>query len=253
MTMTANVVAWWQSGRRHRLRGLLASLLALSLIGSWPAWGWSSAQAAKLCSLGTTHDNIQRQLAVAIWPAATPIGVQATIEEYDPIYTAQNGAGTNMSVLLAAPGYNGWDQIGWFKMKQYGTGAVGRYLGEEYEPGAHWMYWPAHAAGTNTSFRVTFDPLMKVYRGYIGGVQYTSHTATEFPVSYQMMGETHDKADQMPGGLANTARIASPQYKVTGDTSWKTVTATMANGYSSIYGVSNLNPGYAIWDKRCSE
>ena len=84
-------------------------------------------------------------------------------------------------------------------------------------------------------------------------MQYSSHTASVFPVSYQVMGETHDKADQMPGGLANTARFTSPQYKVAGDTSWRTMTATMGNGYSSIYGVTNLNPGYAIWDKRCSE
>ena len=163
MTTTANVVKWSRKGDRHRLRGLLACLLALGLVGSWPLWGWSSSQAAnKLCSLGSVHDDTQRQLVAAVWPAATPIGIQATIEEYDVVYTAYNGAGTNMSVLLAASGYTGWDQIGWFEMKKYGNGAVGRYIGEEYEPGGHWQYWTAKAIGSNTSYRVTFDPLMKI-------------------------------------------------------------------------------------------
>lgn len=39
MTTTANVVAWSRKGDRHRLRGLLACLLALGLVGSWPLWG----------------------------------------------------------------------------------------------------------------------------------------------------------------------------------------------------------------------
>ena len=236
-----------------RLRRTAAASLAvlMSLVGVLGALSPTDA-IYKICYLPSSHDDGPYQLVVAAWPATTPLAVQAQIEEYDVIYTANNGAGTNMSVMLAGSGLSRWDQIGWYEMKKYGNGTVGRYIAEEFEPGANWQYWPARPIGALTTYKLTFDPLGKVYRAFVNGTQYSSHASVSFPVSYQIMGETHDIADQMPGGLADTAQILAPQYQRVGLIGWQSVTGSMGNPRPSTFGVRNLSPGYEIWDQRCS-
>lgn len=234
-----------------RARSISAGSLILLLAAELAAAGPIVRPALALtCNLGTTHDNNARQLSIAVWPATTPVGVKADIINYDPVYTAYNGAGTNMSVLLAGTGLTGWNQLGWIKYNFQQT----RWIYIESEPGSHWQLWPAQAVGTLTWYEIDFNPNppSPYFSFYVNGSNYSNGPNGAWPVSYQVMAETHDIHDQMPGDNSHYAGIVGPpQYKLQGG-SWQTITSTMGTAFPSLFGVYNLNPGYYVWDKRCS-
>lgn len=68
-----------------------------------------------------------------------------------------------------------------------------------------------------------------------------------------MFGETHDRADQMPGGtgLHETFRVAR-YYTGSGFTA-HTINSSMWTSNSTWYGFSKVAAGsYDIWDKACA-
>jgi hypothetical protein len=75
------------------------------------------------------------------------------------------------------------------------------------------------------------------------------------PTQYQIYGETHNKADQMPGAVSNHELFLNTYSKHGGV--WWSLTSPMDTGGlvendPINYGIARINSvDYEIWDKKC--
>lgn len=228
-----------RAGRRTRI---WAAALAVAM-----AVGEPSIVSASCAPPRLPHDTAARYVATTGMPSGLT-GVHANIEQYDPYYSAYNGAGTNMTLMLVGWNPTRWAQIGWFKMKV--NGVTIRESGTEFYLSPtqnYWTFYGSRPIGELTPYQITFTA-PSTYAFYVSGTKVKEHTGTFTPSDYQMFGETHDRVDQMPGGTIAPASFRYAWYRKNGI--WYDMTGSITP--HPYYGGSKTGPGvYDIWDLGC--
>jgi hypothetical protein len=205
------------------------------------------------CNPGRTpHDGAARY-AITAATVSSLTGVSSSILEYSPYYSGFNATGTNATVLLVQQSpVQRWAQLGWFKSK-IRDGTVRRESGLEFFLSSsqnYFQWWSGRQTGTSTWYEILFEA-PSTFNFFIAGTFVASYTGTFTPSEYQVFGETHDRVDQMPGGVnAPVTFIQTNYFTGSGHT---THIATAGISTVSYYGVSNRGGGtYWIWDKACT-
>ena len=183
-------------------------------------------------------------------------GISSSILEYDPYYSGSNGTGTNATVLLAEPGGGYWAQLGWFKSKIDG-GTIKRETGLEFyglnSINRYFKWFGSHTVGTSTWYEILWES-PNLFHYFIGGT-YVWEAADNFLVGlYNIMGETHDLVDQMPGGTTKHVTFVNNTY-FTGNPHtghWDTGALTTNTTYYDYTPHSGNNGSFGIWDKGCA-
>ena len=237
----------------HRLTGarvrwrLASVLLALELASAMLV----GSPVLASCNPGRDHDNAARY-AITAKTVSGITGVSASILEYNPYYSGSNGTGTNATIMLLKRNPTQWGQLGWFKSK-IDNGTIQRQVGVEYYISAsdnRWYFWPGKTVGSTTPYKILYDA--PVWKFYASGVGLTFQSAIPAPTEYQLFGETHDLADQMPGGTGAHEKFTFGFYYTgAGHTSHVMTSAITTD--TTYYGVKKVADGkYDIWDKACS-
>jgi hypothetical protein len=180
-------------------------------------------------------------------PAAWPRAVQTKIEEYSPyVFGSSEVSAWNM----LNNGGSKWSQVGWWK-----------------ENGVRWSFiqWTDNAGNWFTNF---YSPLaVGSTPNYetIYNIPTTDwiwernnqvlHTANALwqPKTVQIYGETHTKADQMPGGVDNHNTFTEAHYIPNNGGAWLDIASAAGTNDAVTYGAVKINnEHYQIWDKACS-
>jgi hypothetical protein len=175
--------------------------------------------------------------------------------------------GTNQSIFLTyrpPVGNMAWAQLGWAKwtyntaIKQ-GDGVRRRQWFTEvwYNGGANNYFnsWSDSSVGTNTQFKILWTGGTGSYGFYINGADYFDIGNAPFsPSTADILGETHDVVDQMPGGTNAKTNFYLPRYSISPIWStWTGVTGAMSRNANTGYASYSTNAStYFIWDSRCS-
>jgi hypothetical protein len=177
--------------------------------------------------------------------------VFATTDEYDPYYTGQNRTGSLMSVMLDNGSY--WAQLGWIKDKQ--SGSIKREIFVEHVDGFGnnlWFFWAQKPVGSITGYKITFDSSNHHFHYYVDGSEYANLGASFSwsPTRWEIFGETHDRADQMPGGYNGHAHFSNSQFRQSG--SWQVANATPHSDGTINKATHPWAGAYDIWDTACA-
>jgi hypothetical protein len=202
-----------------------------------------------ICTNRALHDDVARYVITTA--AANATIMSSSILEYDPYYTAFNRTGTNASVLLVRQGTPfQWAQLGWTKHAQ--GGPIEREVFTEFfvsPTDNRWQFWPAEPVGTETWYQIQFAAPDR-FDFFVKGAWRHFEAGMLPPNDVQAFGETHDWADQMPGGVNNHVRFVNTQYYAGG---WVTLTSPLTVHEPSIHAGSNPSLGrYESWDKGCA-
>lgn len=203
------------------------------------------------CATGRTHDSSARYVITA-GDVSGINGISSSILEYDPNYTGVNSTGTNASVMLVGTsGGTRWAQLGWLKSKLDG-GVTRREVFVEFYLSSsqnYFQFWTAKSLGSSTWYEILYGS-PSTWNFFVAGTHYKTFTGTFTPSQYQVFGETHDYADQMPGGTSNHVTFTNTQYFTgSGTTHWVTSSIQAV----SPYGGSHPSTGrYDIWDTKCA-
>lgn len=117
-------------------------------------------------------------------------------------------------------------------------------------------FWESdYSAATNTYplYNTLYDPTSKTFQFERDFTLYPDEPSESWiPNNVELLGETHNYDDQMPGGTGAHAEFYGAQYRLDGGSPHNMGTpATTTN--SSIYGaVSAVSDDYRIWDKGCT-
>lgn len=227
----------------------VAAILAVSVsIGAPP----QSALAS--CSPPRDHDTNAYQAGVVGQPDPYPDGVQAVTDEYNPYYTGSNPTGSLMSVMLDH-GTQMWAQVGWIKHKV--SGNVRREVFIEHVDGFgnnDFMFWTQKPVGSTTNYKITYDPSNGRFSYYVAGSNYAgmnSNTAIR-PTRWEIFGETHDGADQMPGGTNAHAKFRSAKISLHGSSVWSSANGTVHYNGTPYNKASGSLGSFDVWDVKCS-
>lgn len=234
---------------RRRVWAIVAQASAFVVACSVLLAGASPVRAS--CATGRPHDDGARY-AITSSAISSLTGVSASILEYDPSYSGYNDTGTNATIMLANSAGTRWAQWGWFKSQLQTPGTTRRQVGLEFYISASdntFEFWPGRSIGSVTKYRLYYTSSR--YDFYLNDVGYSSHTGNPAPGQYQIFGETHDAADQMPGGYNAPETFTSAKYYTSSSHTSHTVTSAIHT--QSIYGADHPSSGaYEIWDWACA-
>ena len=210
---------------------------------------------AASCTPGRSpHDNVARHDGLSRGVAALD-GINAYLGQYDPYYSAQNGAGTNASVMLVKffSGGTNWAQLGWIKSKPNGVSVTRQTFVEFFVEGVQntFRYFTAPAPPNTTKYEIYYEA-PNTWTFYQDNTLLTQFSSSWAPGNFEAFGETHDLVDQFPGDSSHRVQFGSVTY-YTGST----YTPHTSNGdaFPSEYTdfkITNPNPGqYFVWDAKC--
>ena len=231
--------------------------LAMGLIvGAWmtgASLGSASAKAA--CVPGRTpHDITARWVYLAGNPNNLT-GISSKIEQYSPYYSGSNDTGTNSSVMLVdwnIPGIGTlWSQFGWNKTQLENPGVTHRTTFTEFfvDGFPYRNFWPTgEPIGDLTNYKILYTS-PRVYEYYKNGSKVWDDVEYSTPEEWQVMGETHDKVDQMPG--EPSAKLHWNQATYYTGAAWSSHTISKdAIATASFYDWQRNAAGdYYIWDE----
>jgi hypothetical protein len=181
--------------------------------------------------------------------------VSALTDEKDALYTGANSLGPLMSVMLDDYGTM-WAQLGWLYHK-YPGGTIAREIFVEHVDGFgnnSWDFWAGMPVGTTTTYMITYDPSIGRFNYYVNGSSYAglnSNTAYR-PARWEIFGETHDAADQTPGGTSIHARFRSAQVRLYGSSTWSAANGTVHSMGQPDNEASGSSGSFDIWDWQCA-
>jgi hypothetical protein len=200
------------------------------------------------CNPNRGHDNTARYVATTGTVAGVN-GISANILELDPFYTAQNGTGTNSTIMLVDSGLAKWAQLGWFKSK-INSSQVHREAGLEFYLSSNnntFQFFGSKQVQTQTWYEILEDS--SNFDFFVGGSYVASHSGFT-PAGYQMFSETHDLADQMPGVSSNVETFRQSTYWTGANHSTQHTIVGGVGFDSHFYGGQNLGGGtYYAWDR----
>lgn len=191
-------------------------------------------------------------------------GVSALLEEYNPYTT--DSTGTNVTVMLTQSNGSGWAQFGWFKTRiREPDGEISifmrRWLGIEMhqqQGPPFWQFWDPEPVGTMTWYEITYDEGASLFRFFLEGYQLWSWQK-QMPVNvYEVMGETHNRKDQIPGSVSNHVVMNNVNYFTPpGFTPHISTIYIAPNPLAAPFAgvwppnLQSANGRYEIWDTGC--
>lgn len=241
-------------------------MLALTLVcGSWYVGnrvGGNVAFAVGCQPNRFAHDAEARYVYTS-GSAANLTGITARIEEYDPWYSGYNDTGTNASVMVLRRNPTiQWAQFGWAKWQLSDNGVPDgvtkrRVFTEVYlsDPENFFQAWAAEPIGQMTKYKIQDESFNGVWDFYLEGSYWTSEVGWFAPTEYLLFGETHDRADQMPGMNANPVDFTLAKYLTGTNHASHTVATQMgfsganASLYYNFDDSQRSIGAYKIWDK----
>ena len=233
---------------------VLAGLLSVLVIGSMlvPVAGVAGPQRVMAsCIPNRLPDGTARYVGVIQTGVSSLSGVAANIEQYDPYYTGRNTTGTNATLMVLQGG--NWVQLGWFKSKiRYGT--TRRESGVEVQDssGGYFLWYPARPVGELTPYEILAEAGGQ-WNLFINGAYVDTVSDSFTGNEAQFFGETHSKADQMPGGSGNRVVFQNMVYHTGAGHTPHWVTADFGTDWPAFYGFANPSDANGqIWDKECT-
>jgi hypothetical protein len=119
----------------------------------------------------------------------------------------------------------------------------------------NYRWFNSEPVGTFTRYAIYYNTSNGEYVFHIDGNIVDAWTGPFNPDRYWMFGETHDWADQMPGGT-NTHEVFKEAYYYTGSSlnqHTQTAPITISSNKPVQWGATNPSAGrYEIWDKVCT-
>lgn len=224
-----------------------------AILATTAALGPATESALAACAPPRFHDTNAYQAGVVGTPIPYPDGVQAVTDEYDPYYSGLNATGSLMSVMLDH-GNTMWAQLGWLKHKISGT--VRRELFVEHVDGFgnnSFYFWTQKPVGSTTNYKIAYTPSIGRFDYYVNGSAYAglnSNTAIR-PSRWEIFGETHDGADQMPGGTSAHAKFRNTQTSLNGSTVWSYANGTVHSNGTPYNSAAGSLGSVDVWDTNC--
>jgi hypothetical protein len=210
----------------------------------------ASGSMAVLAACDPGRGNIRTQDVVGTQGSPAGVsGVRAYMLEYDP--SIEVDAPTSAWVMLNR-GVTRWAQVGWHK---YNNGVRNVFTQHTNDSGTWFTNnWPGQPVGTSTTYRVqhTFEDGFWRFKFWRGNTQLTSvSTTTWIPTIYSMHAETHNKANQMPGGTSSHMRFTNAYYYV-GGTIYNINTAAGESDDTIHKAIKVSAAHYEVWDLACA-
>lgn len=210
------------------------------------------------CTLPSSHNNTAYQAAANQTVSPWAGGVESTELEYDAYYSGSNWTGTNGSVLLVKFGSpTSWTQLGWaeWRLRTSGNAPGRQVFSQTYADNGAVNYingWPAKPVGSYSTYRLLNTTGTWVYF-YVNGSYYLDVGLDYTPTTAEVLAETHDQADQFPGGTNSKMRFTQTYYRAGSDTTWYGFTAApFTTGGGSWPHITKTSAEYDTWDSRCT-
>ena len=205
------------------------------------------------CIPNRLPDSSARYVGDALGGITGLSGATANIEQYDPYYTGQNATGTNATLLIMDnQSVHSWVQLGWFKSKlRFGT--TRRESGVEVQSSSdgYFMWYPARPIGELTPYEILSEAGGN-WNLFINGAYVDTVWNPFSPYAYEFFGETHNRADQMPGGSGNRVVFQNMVYHTGAGHTPHWVTTDFGTREPAFYGFANpTDANGQIWDKEC--
>lgn len=115
--------------------------------------------------------------------------------------------------------------------------------------------WPGQAVGSTHNYRLVrvFEDTVWRWKFYRDSTTLTTASTLQWaPTTYQMYGETHSRANQMPGGVNSHMHFWDAYYYI--GASLVEINSAAGATESGIHGFLKHAGGvhYEIWDKACA-
>lgn len=232
--------------RRALLPSVMATVLALVSAMAMSQLTWAIVGS---CNPNRSHDNVARYVLTT--GVVTGInGLSANILELDPYYSGSNGTGTNATIMLVNTTHSKWAQLGWFKSKIANGSTIKREAGLEFYLGSsqnYFQWFGSKAVQTQTWYEILYDT--NKFDFFVGGSFVATYSGFT-PGEYQMFGETHDLADQMPGVSSNVETFRQSIYWTGANHNTQHTITSPISTDTRYYGGQNLGGGtYYAWDR----
>jgi hypothetical protein len=154
--------------------------------------------------------------------------------------------------MMASGDITRWAQLGWFKSKING-GVTHRESGLEFntpQSGNQFEWFGPEPVNNSTHYQIQKADGINRYDFFMKGNWVASWNGVVNQTNYQVFGETHDKEDQLPGGVLNPVRFRNTSY-FTGYYSSHIVNS--APNPDTLFGMAHPSSGrYDIWDRKCN-
>lgn len=224
------------------LRRVILVLVAATLVGA-------SLPTAALAACNPGRPNVVRAgfAGTQLTPAAWPRAVQTQIEEYSPfVFGSSEVSAWNM----LNNGGTKWSQVGWWKENGVRWSFV-----QWTDNAGNWFtnfYSPA-GVGTTPNYETIYNIASTDWIWERNNQVLHTTNALWQPKTVQIYGETHSKADQMPGGVANHNTFREAHYIPNNGGAWLNIGAAAGTNDAVTYGALKVNnEAYDIWDKACN-
>lgn len=181
-------------------------------------------------------------------PAAWPRAVQSKIEEYSPFVAA--GAAESSAWNMLSKGGNRWSQVGWWTSSNGLRQTFLQYTNDN----NRWFteVFPAAPVGATPNYETIYDIASTDWLWKRDNAVLHTVNAEFQPTTAQADGETHSKASQMPGGIANKVSIFEVHYIPNNGNQWLDTASQPFITDGTIHAAAKLsNEYYTIWDKAC--
>lgn len=237
----------WNSADRGGLPTVM--LTAFSLVIALAAPYSAKAAIIGSCNPNRSHDNAARYVITASVVSGIN-GLSSNILELSPYYSGSNGTGTNATIMLVNTTHSKWAQLGWFKSKIADGSTVKRDAGLEFYLSSSqnsFQWFGSKQVQTQTWYEILYDN--NKFDFFVGGTFVATYSGFT-PGEYQMFGETHDLADQMPGVSSNVETFRQSTYWTgVNHGTQHTITSPISTD-TRYYGGQNLGGGtYYAWDR----
>lgn len=142
-----------------------------------------------------------------------------------------------------------WAQVGWWKL----PGGARRAFVQWTDNAGHWFTetFAASPIGQTPNYETIYNPGAnpKFLFERNNAVLWQANALWQ-PATVQTMGEVHNRADQMPGGV--TAQLFLMEAHYTMGAGWININGPAFNSDWNQYGTIKVTEEfYAIWDKKC--
>jgi hypothetical protein len=221
----------------RRVTILTAAVLALS--ATLPTPVFASCNPGRQSQVFAGFAGTQRT------PGGVPRAVETQIEEYSPFIS---GTSEVSAWNMLNNGGSKWSQVGWLKDND---GSRWTFIQWTDNTG-HWFtnFYSPSALGSTPNYQTIYN--VETTDWIWEKNSQVLHTANALwaPATIQIYGETHNRADQMPGGFNNHNTFKEAHY--TFGAGWLNMASAAGVNDGAIYGAVKVNnEWYEIWDKAC--
>lgn len=217
-------------------------MVVAPIAAAYPAWALASCQPPRADQGGQIwFAGTQRT------PGGVPRAIETRIEEYNP-YIEEGPATTAWNMLNS--GGSKWAQVGWWKDISGARWAFAQWT----DNGGNWFtqFFTASPVGASPNYQTIYNPgANPKFLFERDNVVLWQANALWQPATVQVHGETHNLADQMPGGFNATLWFEEVHYTM--GAGWLNINTAAGTTDPGNHGALKVNAEfYKIWDRDCA-